>query len=209
MEEPQLGTNPTLRQIPQPLPKERGQFIVSFFGRLSSEKAPRVFIEIANRLKGDPSIRFYMTGAGPERDAVLELIKRYRLTDRIYVPGFVPNVRPLMEQSDVVVLPSIVDGMPLTVLEAQTLGKPVVASRVGSLPAMVADGETGFLCDAGDIAMFCLRISQLKQSPELRARVGDNARIRATAAFGAEKMLAEYLALIRELLGTPPAGCKL
>jgi len=193
---------PTGRVAPPPPPKQEGQFIVSFFGRFSSEKAPRTFVEIANRLKRDPGIRFYMTGEGPERAAVLKLIERRRLTDRIYAPGFVPDVRPLIEQSDVVVLPSTIDGMPLVVLEAQTLGKPVVASRVGSLAAMVADGVTGFLCDPGDIDMFCERIRRLRQQAELRREMGERARIHAAAAFGADRMLAEYRTAIRELGGT-------
>ena len=197
---------PTERVAPPPLPKQEGQFIVSFFGRFSSEKAPTTFVEIANRLKSDPDIRFYMTGEGPEREAVLELIERRRLTDRIYAPGFIPDVRPLIEQSDVVVLPSTIDGMPLVVLEAQTLGKPVVASRVGSLPAMVVDGATGFLCDPGNIDMFCERILQLREQAELRREMGERARIRAAAAFGAERMIAEYRTVIRELGGTAAAA---
>ena len=62
-----------------------------------------MFIEIANRLKSNRNIFFYMTGEGPEKDAVVDLISRYQLAERIYTPGFVPEVQPLIENSDVVV----------------------------------------------------------------------------------------------------------
>ena len=87
-----------------------------------------------------------MTGEGPEWRKVQKLAARRGLLDHLYMPGFVQDVRPLMELSGIVVLTSSVDGMPLVVLEAQALGKPVVASAVGSLPEMVMNGESGFLC---------------------------------------------------------------
>jgi glycosyltransferase involved in cell wall biosynthesis len=62
-----------------PPPKEPGQFVVGFFGRMSEEKGPKLFVEIASRLRSVPNIHFYMTGEGPEREAVLDLISRYKI----------------------------------------------------------------------------------------------------------------------------------
>jgi len=176
------------------LPQDfRGKFLVSFFGRLSAEKAPADFVEIARRLRSHDEIRFLMTGEGQERAAVLALIERYGLQDRIHAPGFVDNLNTLMALSDVVVVPSHLDGMPLVVFEAQACGKPVVASAVGSIPQVIADGETGLLCAPGDVNGFAERILKLWRSPEMRRAIGGAARVWVRAHHSAESMTAQYI----------------
>jgi glycosyltransferase involved in cell wall biosynthesis len=174
--------------------RSAGKFLVSFFGRLSEEKSPRTFVEIARRLSSHADIDFCLTGEGPERAAVLELISRYRLEERIFAPGFVPDVRPLIAASDVVVVPSRLDGMPLIVLESQMFGKPVVGSAVGSLPEMIADGLTGFLCPVNDVAAFCARIEELHAAPGLCRQMGERARAAAVGRYDAGKMVSAYIA---------------
>ena len=171
----------------------RGKFLVSFFGRLSAEKSPADFVKIARHLRSYDEIRFLMTGEGQERASVLALIEKYELQDRIHVPGFVDNLRDLMALSDVVVVPSSVDGMPLVVFEAQAFGKPVVASAVGSIPSVIAEGETGFLCAPGNVKAFAARILELWRSPDLRRAIGDAARISVRAKHSAESMTTRYV----------------
>jgi len=171
----------------------RGKFLVSFFGRLSAEKSPADFVRIATQLRSQDEIRFVMTGDGPERASVLALIDKYELRDRIHAPGFVDNLRDLMALSDVIVVPSSVDGMPLVVFEAQAFHKPVVASAVGSIPHVIADGETGFLCKPGDVKAFAARILELWSSPELRRSMGEAARKWVCANHSAEAMTERYV----------------
>ncbi len=185
---------------------KEGQVVISFFGRLSSEKGPEVFVEIVNRLRNMPDLYFCMTGDGPERSKTLGLISRQGLADKIYAPGFVRDVAPLRRASDIVVLPSWIDGMPLTVLEAQAAGKPVVASRVGSLPAVILDGETGFLCASGDVDAFCEKILTLSREPELRATMGAKGQARAKAMFGAEEMVSRYRAAMDKMMDRRKRG---
>src|SRR5258706_14353234 len=135
---------------------------------------------------------FLMTGEGPERENVLAQIRQYKLEDRIYAPGFVQDVVPLMRAADIVVLPSRIDGMPLAVLECQALGKPVVASRVGSLPAMIEDQKSGFLCNPGDLPAFCANILRLARDPDLRRRMQVSASQSVTRRYSAERMLSAY-----------------
>jgi len=180
--------------------RSQGKFLVSFFGRLSEEKSPQTFVKIARRLSSHRDIDFCMTGEGPQRKAVLDLIARYRLGERIFAPGFVPDVQRLIACSDVVVVPSRLDGMPLIVLEASMFGKPVVASSVGSLPEMIVDGVTGYICGVDDVKAFCSRIEQLYKSPDLRRRMGELARARAIAQYGARKMVDAYI----DALSPPP-----
>jgi glycosyltransferase involved in cell wall biosynthesis len=173
----------------------KGKVIVSFFGRHSSEKAPDLFVDIAAALRSHDKLFFVMTGEGPERQNVLARIRKRQLEERFYTPGFVDNVVALMQASDIVVLPSRIDGMPLAVLEAQALGKPVVASRVGSLPEMIEDKISGFLCDIADVSGFCQRIVQLADDPELRERMGIAAQRISAERYSVQGMLDAYESL--------------
>jgi glycosyltransferase involved in cell wall biosynthesis len=129
------------------------------------------------------------------------------LQDRIHVPGFVNNLRELMALSDVVVVPSSVDGMPLVVFEAQAFSKPVVASAVGSIPSVIADGETGFLCAPGNVKAFANRILELWRSPDLRRTIGDAARISVCASYSAESMTTRYIEALDKARARRSAYC--
>jgi glycosyltransferase involved in cell wall biosynthesis/SAM-dependent methyltransferase len=177
-------------------PESRGKLLVSFFGRMSKEKSPEVFIEAATRLAHRSDLYFVMTGEGPEWQKIQKLANRGGLHDKLYMPGFVQDVRPLMELSGMVVLTSSVDGMPLVVLEAQALGKPVVASAVGSLPEMVIDGETGYLCPPGNVQAFCDAIEKLAGSEALRRDFGERARKFVLERYSSAAMVDAYVAAL-------------
>jgi glycosyltransferase involved in cell wall biosynthesis/GT2 family glycosyltransferase len=181
----------------------RDKVIVAFFGRLSPEKGPDLFVEIARRLARDRGLFFVMTGEGPERNKVLQAIRKYGLSERIYAPGFVRDVVPLMRAADIVVLPSRVDGMPLVVLESQSLRKPVVAAGVGSLPAMIDDGNSGVLCEPEDVDSFCRQIRILARDAALRERIGAAGFLSVTQRYNAEHMLRAYHDVFRQLHNSP------
>jgi glycosyltransferase involved in cell wall biosynthesis len=172
------------------LPQDK--VIVGFFGRLSPEKGGLIFVDIARALAHDDNLFFVMTGEGPERQAIMEAIERSGLRPRFYTPGFVDDVRPLLCAADIVVVPSILDGMPLVVLEAQAHERPVVASAVGSIPTIIADGETGRLCPAGDVSAFANQIMLLAKDPALRTFVGRAAARAVNEHHNHEKMLHAY-----------------
>jgi glycosyltransferase involved in cell wall biosynthesis len=173
--------------------------VIAYFGRLSPEKGPDVFVQIAKRLLQLSDCSFVMTGEGSERDRVLRQIRDCHLEEHFHTPGFVPDLHPLMCEADIVVLPSRVDGMPLVVLEALAAGKAVVASRVGSLPNMIADGESGFLCDPGDVEAFCDRVLLLVRDPELRHKIGLVGRKSIEQTHNAETMLQNYHELFQKI----------
>jgi glycosyltransferase involved in cell wall biosynthesis len=143
-----------------------------------------------------------MAGAGPEFDRVLRQIRKHRLQERIYTPGFVVPVTPLMRAADIVVLPSRIDGMPQVVLEAQAMGKPVVASRVGSLPLMIEDEKTGFLCEIGDLDAFSKQILKLAGDKDLRDRMKIAAQESIRMKFSADRMLESYERVFRTVSST-------
>ena len=173
-----------------------GKLLVSLFGRMSKEKSPEVFVEIAERLVGRKDVFFVMTGEGPEWKSIQRRVASNGLRHSMHLPGFVDDPRPLMQLTDIVVLTSSVDGMPLVILEAGAMGKPVVASAVGSLPEMVLDGETGVLCPPGDVDAFCRALEQLMDSESLRRRLGERARQYVGEHFNREAMIESYAAVL-------------
>jgi O-antigen biosynthesis protein len=178
---------------PHPLPAAaRGKTLIGFFGRLSKEKGADIFIKIVRELARNHDLFFIMTGEGPEQKSLLAQIREYGLEDRIYAPGFVDQVEPLMRAADIVVLPSRLDGMPLAILEAGALGKPVVASIVGSVPTVIEDQVSGLLCDIEDVSAFSRAILRLAGDPELRQRMGAAAREKVTRQYGLDRMLEAY-----------------
>jgi glycosyltransferase involved in cell wall biosynthesis/SAM-dependent methyltransferase len=194
---------------PQPGPARiRGElgiapdaFIAGYSGRLSDEKDPEAFLEIARQCRRQPRLVFLMTGAGPLADQVRRRIDKLALGSSLRFLGQVETVSDYMSAYDVLVLPSRFDGRPVAVLESLALGVPVIASRVGALPDLVQEGVTGFLCEPGDTGAVAERIRWLAAHPEEHLRMKAAARAFAEAELDARQMFERYEAAIRGVLG--------
>ncbi len=130
------------------------------------------------------------------RERVESLIDRFDLRARIFMPGFVESVDPLISVSDVVVVPSLDDGQPLVVLHAQVYGKPVVATSVGSIPIMIRHEENGFLVEPGNLDQFCAIIQRLINDRELAKRIGARAYESVRKNFSEQRMIDCYRSLL-------------
>jgi glycosyltransferase involved in cell wall biosynthesis len=170
----------------------RGLHTVAFVGRFSEEKDPHLFVDIAHRLRERNDTGFLMIGDGPLADPVRRRIADRRMSDRILVRPFVEDLRPFLRRTDVLVIPSRIEGIPILLLEAFALGIPVVASRVGGVPAVIEDGVNGFLCPPGEAGAFASRIAGLLDDPEARWRMGASGREQVRSRFGIERMIREY-----------------
>jgi glycosyltransferase involved in cell wall biosynthesis len=173
-------------------------FVVGFSGRWSEEKAPEVFLEVAERFAGEAGVHFLMTGAGPLAPLVTARA-RAACNPRLQLLGQVEDLRSVMGLYDVLLLPSRLDGRPVVVLESLAMGIPVVASRVGDLPRLVRDGHNGFLCPPGDAGAFAQRVHELVAQPDLRRQMGREARRFAEAELDATRMLERYAAALSQV----------
>lgn len=173
--------------------------IVGFVGRMDPIKAPLAFVSLCGRLR-QRDITFVMRGEGPIAGEVKAAIARDGLARRIRWLDRVDQgaMGALYRTLDIVVVPSLVDGRPLVVQEAQACGAAVVASRVGSIPELIEDGVSGLLCDPGDAAAFAAAVTGLVDDPERRGRVAAAGRRRARREGGLEGSLACY---VRAILG--------
>jgi glycosyltransferase involved in cell wall biosynthesis len=180
-------------------PDFANKFVISFFGRLAAEKDPHLFVHLVAKLKSLPDTAFCMVGDGPDRQSVVDLIDSLGLSETIRFFGFIDRIDPLVAASDVVVVPSVSDGQPLVVLHSQLHGKPVVASRVGSIPLMIEDGHSGFLVEAKDIDAFAAKITELYENREVLKSIGHDAYNSVRENFNQSVMVERYQDLLLPL----------
>jgi glycosyltransferase involved in cell wall biosynthesis len=179
-------------------PSKAARFVAGFIGRLSEEKAPDLFIEIAARLARRREMDFIICGTGPLYPELQARVRAKGLAARVRFLGFV-DTSEYLQNCDVVVVCSRMDGRPNIVMEAAAMGVPVVASRVGGIPEMVADGVTGRLCDTGDVAGFSDAILELADHADVRVMMGHSARQWAEEHFGFLGTVTNYASLFERL----------
>lgn len=168
------------------------RFCVAVIGRLSPEKGHRVLFEA---LRGRPAT-LLIAGDGPLRE---ELARAAAGLDARFL-GYLEDAREVFAAADVVALPSITEGLPLVALEALSLGRCVVASAVGELPQLLADGA-GLLVPPGDSAALSEALARV-ETGEVRARMEARALERARS-YGAAAMAGAYASLYgRALAGS-------
>jgi glycosyltransferase involved in cell wall biosynthesis/SAM-dependent methyltransferase len=175
--------------------------IVGFSGRWSEEKNPLGFVEIARLVDPALPVRFVMTGTGHLRLAIEHAIHDARFPEgRFHLLGEVPEIAPVLASFDLLVVPSVLDGRPVVVLEALSMGVPVLASNVGALPELIRDNRTGWMCDPNNLKAFAERIEDAERD---RASLQDMrrwARDYAEDRLDMQAMLTAYRTALVSLL---------
>lgn len=135
------------------------------------------FAEVREQL---PEARLLLVGGGALLEDMKVLAGELHLRNAALFVGNRADVGDLVAALDVFVLPSLHEGLPIALLEALSLGKPVVATNVGGMAEVVTSDEVGVLVDPADVDALADALSSLLQDPERRARMGDRARKRAS-----------------------------
>jgi glycosyltransferase involved in cell wall biosynthesis len=166
--------------------------LVLFLGKLEARKGVFDLIDAVAAVRAAvPDLRLVCAGEG-ERAAVLRHAERRGIADAVKFTGWVgpSGKRVLLHSAAVLALPSYSEGMPMGLLEAMAAGVPVVASAVGGVPEVVADGVTGLLVAPGDVATLSRSLRRLLLDRELAARIGAAGRETVRARFAPDKALA-------------------
>jgi glycosyltransferase involved in cell wall biosynthesis len=169
--------------------------------RLVAQKGLRFLLEAARDL---PEIQVVIAGDGPERDELVTRSQDLGLGDRVDFLGQRDDVPQLLACSDVVVLPSLNEGLPLAVLEAMSAQKPVVATAIGGTDEAILDGESGLLVPPRDSTALARAIRALVDDPSLAAGLARAARRRAEQSFSCAQMLERVVGVYGELLVDEP-----
>jgi len=154
-------------------PRREGEVRLLFVGRLAPVKGLRVLFKALAEVVPDlPHLHMVVVGDGPDR-ALLEAAAK-PLGDAVTFTGYLSQaeVAQVMQGTDVLVLPSFAEGVPVVLMEALASARPVIATQVAGVSELVEDGTTGFLVPPGDATALADRIRRLASDPELRARLG-------------------------------------
>ena len=178
--------------------------IVLLVGRLMEGKGQTTLLRAAPTvLERFPAARFVLLGPDSDGEGarLRELARRLGVDTALTIRDWMADPRAVFEEADVVVLPSRSEGFGRVLVEAAFMAKPVVASRVGGIPEVVVDGETGLLIGPEDVPGLADALIALLGDGALRARLGTAARRRALERFTLNQHVAGVEAVYAELLG--------
>jgi glycosyltransferase involved in cell wall biosynthesis len=189
------------QRIRRELGIEADTFLVGNVGRLAPQKGQRHLIAaMPLLLERVPEAHAMIAGAGDLEDYLRDLAIELGVAERVHVLGPRRDVPELMHAMDVFAMPSIWEGFGLVLLEAMAAGRPIVASRVATIPEVVADGETGLLVPPGDPVALADALAALAHQRDVAQRMGEAGRERLRRNFSLEKMVGDTEMLYRELL---------
>lgn len=173
-------------------------FLAVLVAALRPEKRPTMFVDqVTAAHTADPSIHGLVVGDGPEAGAVAGAVERSR--GAVRMAGFRADALDIMNAADVVCLTSAVEAAPLSLLEAMSLGRPVVATNVGGVADLVVDGETGLLVPADHPRAVADALIALARDPVRADALGRAGRGRQQQRFSIEAMVDGYTELLVEL----------
>jgi len=181
---------------------KESEFVVIQVARLDRLKDLPTALRVARLLVSDNALaKLVIVGDGEDRPQLERLTQELQLGDKVLFLGSRPDVARLLQAADAFMLSSISEGIPLTLIEAMASGLPCVATRVGGVPEVISDGETGFLEDAGDYAGLAAQLLQLASNPGLRQQFGMAGRRHVVQQHDASMMHSRYVDLYREMAG--------
>jgi glycosyltransferase involved in cell wall biosynthesis len=181
---------------------DRGAPVVGVVGRLETQKG-HVFLLDAwpEIMRAHPDARLLLVGEGSLRDALSAQAHRRGVADSVVFTGFRADVPRILDAIDVLALPSLHEGMPLTVIEAAAAGRPVVATAVDGTPEVVLEGQTGRLVPPADPPALARALQALLADPDEAARMGREARRWARERFDIDVHVEATARVYREVAG--------
>lgn len=192
---------PDLTEPPQPpLDRPDGQLVVGSIGRLDAMKAHEILVKAMARVAG---VQVVILGEGDQRSALEQLAADLGVADRLTLKGWVDDPRSYLSQFDVIALPSRSEGFPLAMVEAMLAARPVIATRVGSIPEAILDRQTGLLIEKNDVDGLAQALQTLRDDPIQRLHLGKQAREMAVAHFTVEAMTRQYEHLWQQIVTRP------
>lgn len=166
---------------------------IVFVGRLVELKGVSFLLKAANSiLKDGVSAQFVIAGDGPLKQRLVEEARVLGISEHVHFIGFRKDIPKILSITDILVVPSLWEGLPLTVLEAMFAGKAIVATKVGGIPEASKDGDSGILVSPRDTVGLMDGILSLLKNPEKRKNMGERAKERAIKYFDVERMVKEY-----------------
>ena len=141
-----------------------------------------------------------MVGDGPERSACVYRAEQLGMNGHVVFVGKQANIADYMGVADVFLLPSELESFGLAALEAQACEVPVIATRIGGIPEVVNDKETGFLSDVGDVEKMTKDTLQLLNDEDVRRSFGEKGRELAVQRYSTAKIIPQYISFYEKIV---------
>lgn len=177
---------------------DRNVPLVGIVGRLVPIKDLRTFLRAVRLL---PAVHAAILGDGEERSALEGFVNELGIGDRVHFTGWWMDIPAAMSDLDCVVLTSLNEGTPVSLIEALACARPVVATRVGGVGFVVEHDRTGLLVPPGDPAAVATQISRLLASPETASRFAKEGRAFVRSRFHKDRLVADIEMLYNEVTG--------
>jgi glycosyltransferase involved in cell wall biosynthesis len=183
------------------LDPEGGHVVIGFVGQLVGRKR----LDVVMRALASPELgplpwRLAIAGKGPDEERLRGLARSLGIEHRVLFNGFVEDGHRWLAATDVVILPSLIEGFGYVLAEAAAAGKPCVSYRASSIPEVVRDGETALLAGYGDDAGFAAHLQRLLTDAGLRKHMGAVARRDAFERHGLERMIDGMEAILARII---------
>lgn len=173
-------------------------FHVVCVGSISERKGQRFIVEALRTCseKARNNVRFHFVGDGEIRTELEDICTRYNLNEYVEFCGLQTNIVPFLKRSDIFILPSTDEGMPISILEAMRQGLPVVSTKVGGIPYQVIDNVTGLLIEpsTAGVRHFIEHIEEFDWK-----KMGKESRNRYVEEFGITQMMDKYSSLLNKI----------
>ena len=178
-----------------------GETLLVHVSNFRPVKRPVDCVEILARvLKKNLNTRLIMVGDGSERTNVEHRARCLGVFEKCSFVGKQPKIVDYLSASDVLLLPSDQESFGLAALEAMACEVPVIASRVGGIPEVVTDGETGFLSEVGDVTKMAEDAARLLSDEAFRKQMGKRARESAVSRYRTDLVIPQYIRFYEEVL---------
>lgn len=173
--------------------------VIGTIARLAPQKGISYFLKAASLLK-DYQVNFLVVGDGPLRQTLEQEVVELGLQNRVIFAGQRENIAEILATLDIFVLPSVTEGLPLTILEAMAAGTPVVATRVGGIPEAISEGKTGLVVPSKDPEALAVALAGLIGERDKLVRMGSNGQKCVNEKFTVNIMVEKTMQLYKHLL---------
>ncbi|BCM92239.1 N-acetyl-alpha-D-glucosaminyl L-malate synthase [Abditibacteriota bacterium] len=160
---------------------------ISVVASLIERKGHRFLLDAVANLPADLQLLF--AGEGVLEEPLRAQVKTLGLENRVHFLGFQRDVERVLAATDILCLPSLKEGLPISIMEAQARAVTVVAARTAGIPEVVREGETGFICEPGDVKSLRLALKRALENPDISKQIGMRARNFIEANFDREACL--------------------
>lgn len=180
--------------------KQKGYTLIGNIGRLSEQKGMEYFIYAASKThKINSKVKFIIVGEGEDKEKLKELVRQKRIEEYVMFLGYRSDIQNVISQMDFIVLSSLWEGLPLTPIEAFSVGKTVIATNVDGTPEIVQDGENGYLVEPKDVDGLAKKMEYLSKDVNKRKELAKKAKKRYEEQFSFDQLVQKYVSYYERL----------